>query len=201
MLYHMDRGNWYVSVYYINWLSGLHIHLSNQVKVYQSSRSNRGSLSHMFGCKILSGHETLGGFVTACWITGGGPTCSALNCSMSKPHGLSPEGEQISTAWPIADMLMLKMVTSAQLHATCCAVYGLKVVEIITATLSWRSSAGQTDFSELGSCNKHIHQPAFKHLLHMLWSYNEFNTLFVSRINDSRKGFPPHCYINFSCFE
>lgn len=140
MLHHMDRGNWYVSVYHINCLSGLHKGFINL------ERSNRGSLPLVIKCKILSGHETLEGSVTTCWITGvgggGSPTYSALNCSMSKTHGLSPEGEQISTAWPTTDTSMLKMVTFAQLHAMCYnTVCGLLWLKVANATLSWSYSS------------------------------------------------------------
>lgn len=66
MQHHRDNC---ASVSNINWLSGLHIHPSYHLKVYQSLRSNRESLSHMFGRKILSWLETLHVFVTPCWIT------------------------------------------------------------------------------------------------------------------------------------
>lgn len=93
------------------------IHPSYHVKVYQSLRSNRASLSHMFECKILSGLETLGGFVTSCWITGTAPPVLLWTAAWARLVAFHLRGNR--SAQPIADTLMLKMVPFAQLHAMC----------------------------------------------------------------------------------
>lgn len=122
---------------------------------------------------------------------GDGPTCSALNCSMSKTRGLSPEGKQISTAWPGADTLMFKMVTfcTAARHVLHCLLW-LKVVGVITsyAEPMFLSSRRSQPCTKIGI--KHIHQAAFKHLLHVLWSYNEFNTLLSAVLMIQSRDFP-----------
>lgn len=68
------------------------------------------------------------------------PPVLLLNCTIIKSRGLSPEEEQASTVQsPQRHVLMLKMATSAQLHAMCysfCGKLWLKAADIIMAMLS-----------------------------------------------------------------
>lgn len=182
MLHHMDRGNWYVSVYHINCLSGLHKGFINL------ERSNRGSLPLVIKCKILSGHETLEGFVTTCWITGVG--------GGGQPHLFCFELQHEQDTWPLTwggtdqhGVAHHRHVNVKNGHFCTAARHVLQhrlwsvVVEggeryaeliLLLTTLSRNRLIGF----------KHVHQPALKHLFHMLWSHNEFNTLLSAVSSD-----------------
>lgn len=115
MLHHMDPRIG-ASVYYINWLSGLHIHPSKNSKVYQFLSSDRWCLPHMLESKILSGHEALDGFVTPGWITETAPPALLWTAAWARLVAFHLRGRGgmgwISTARPNAD-------TCCKLRAVC----------------------------------------------------------------------------------
>lgn len=93
------------SVYDINWLGRLRIHLPDHVKVYQSLPED--VFPTCLDVKYCQGTRHW----TALWVHVESQSWPHLFCFELKTHGLSPEGEQISTAWSIADTSVLKMVT------------------------------------------------------------------------------------------
>jgi len=145
----------------------------------------------MFECVVPSGHEPLDRFVTPSWITVAAPPVRHRTAAWVRfIYALSPEGPPISRRGPAqACTLMLKMAISAQLHAMC-----------YTVCCGWRwwTSSQQSLLTAPSAVYVmwlfqrflHASKTFIKPLLHMLWSYNEFNTLVSAVLTIQSRDFP-----------